>query len=83
MKYVIEAEFRWAAPEHPNGVIESYRINCWFFKDDSIVTLCKNVRVGGEALSYRISNLLPNTTYYFQVSVIFKTNISFLVLGAV
>lgn len=67
MKYVIEAEFRWAAPEHPNGVIESYRINCWFFKDDSIVTLCKNVRVGGEALSYRISNLLPNTTYYFQV----------------
>ncbi|XP_050027352.2 proto-oncogene tyrosine-protein kinase ROS isoform X2 [Dermacentor andersoni] len=64
---VIEAEFRWARPQHPNGVIESHRVNCWFFKDGSISTLCRNVRVSGDALHYRITDLLPNTTYYFQV----------------
>ncbi|KAL1458803.1 hypothetical protein MTO96_043454, partial [Rhipicephalus appendiculatus] len=64
---VIEAEFRWARPQHPNGVIESHRVNCWFFKDGSISTLCRNVRVSGDALCYSITDLLPNTTYYFQV----------------
>ncbi|XP_077488341.1 receptor protein-tyrosine kinase sevenless isoform X1 [Amblyomma americanum] len=64
---VIEAEFRWGRPQHPNGVIESHRVNCWFFKDGSISTLYHNVRVPGDALRYRITDLLPNTTYYFQV----------------
>lgn len=67
MTYMIQAEFRWAAPEHPNGVIESHRIHCWFFKGNSVITRCRNVTVGGDALFYRMSNLLPNTTYYFQV----------------
>ncbi|KAH9381223.1 hypothetical protein HPB48_014466 [Haemaphysalis longicornis] len=67
VRSAIEAEFRWAAPQHPNGVIDNHRVNCWFFKDGNIRTLCQNVRVAGDALQYRITDLLPNTTYYFQV----------------
>ncbi|XP_064488538.1 proto-oncogene tyrosine-protein kinase ROS-like isoform X2 [Ornithodoros turicata] len=70
---VVRAEFRWAPPKHPNGIISGYRIDCWYFRGQQKVVPYRNVKVGGSSLSYHFKELLPNTTYYFQVGAATET----------
>ena len=62
-----EAEFRWSEPEHPNGKILGYVLNCWYQNNGTgQITVWKNRRVVGQ--SFSITSLVPNSTYFFKVS---------------
>ncbi|XP_076297885.1 receptor protein-tyrosine kinase sevenless isoform X2 [Lasioglossum baleicum] len=59
----IFAIFRWNEPQFANGLIVGYTVQCWNHQD---VQLC-NQSLILDKLEHTIHNLLPNTTYYFQV----------------
>ncbi|XP_028969015.1 proto-oncogene tyrosine-protein kinase ROS [Galendromus occidentalis] len=62
-----EAEFRWSEPEHPNGKILGYVLNCWYQNNGTgEISVWKDRRVVGQ--SFSITSLVPNSTYFFKVS---------------
>lgn len=63
----IIAIYRWSPPEEANGIVIGYKITCWYIEDEMRVPVCDEV-VSGKTLEFRSSSLLPNTTYFFQVS---------------
>ncbi|XP_076317469.1 proto-oncogene tyrosine-protein kinase ROS-like isoform X2 [Tachypleus tridentatus] len=64
----IEAEFRWSPPARKNGAIEEYNISCWFMQDGFSLAVCNRVFVPSTQHYYRLTGLLPDTLYFFQVS---------------
>ncbi|XP_015429752.1 PREDICTED: proto-oncogene tyrosine-protein kinase ROS [Dufourea novaeangliae] len=59
----IFAIFRWNQPEFTNGVITGYTVQCWNLVE---VQLCDQSLII-DKLEHAVHDLLPNTTYYFQV----------------
>ncbi|XP_076645581.1 receptor protein-tyrosine kinase sevenless isoform X2 [Halictus rubicundus] len=59
----IFAIFRWNEPQFANGLIVGYTVQCWNRQE---VQLCDQSLIVGK-LEHTIHDLLPNTTYYFQV----------------
>lgn len=64
----INATFRWDPPLHSNGVIQGYKIFCWYEYDGADVHICENSSVQPKEKEYVVANLLRNQTYFFQVS---------------
>lgn len=64
----INATFRWDPPLHSNGVIQGYKIFCWYKYDGEDVHICENTTVHPKEKQYVVANLTRNETYYFQVS---------------
>ncbi|XP_023240042.1 proto-oncogene tyrosine-protein kinase ROS-like [Centruroides sculpturatus] len=75
-KNQIDAEFRWKPPVHPNGIILGYFINCWFAHGDHNVSVSSDFKLNGTVLKFQLPDLLPRTTYYFQVSCYTQAGIS-------
>ncbi|XP_020283790.1 proto-oncogene tyrosine-protein kinase ROS isoform X2 [Pseudomyrmex gracilis] len=63
----ISAIFRWDQPEFANGIIQGYRVRCWFFENAIKIEICDNHDVLTKILEYAVYDLVFNTTYYFQV----------------
>ncbi|XP_046600630.1 proto-oncogene tyrosine-protein kinase ROS isoform X2 [Neodiprion lecontei] len=63
----ISAVFRWDPPDHPNGLIQVYAIDCWYMLEGMNIDICNCLNVNSTMLEYRLYQLLPNTTYYFRV----------------
>ncbi|XP_012234446.2 proto-oncogene tyrosine-protein kinase ROS isoform X2 [Linepithema humile] len=59
--------FRWNLPEFTNGLIQGYTVQCWFFNNLEKIEVCNDYSIPSTTLEYTAYNLLPNTTYYFQV----------------
>ncbi|KPM08333.1 proto-oncogene tyrosine-protein kinase ROS-like protein [Sarcoptes scabiei] len=66
----VTAEARWNKPENPNGLIQSYTLSLWTVDSN----LANNNKVSSiinkvipNQLSYNLTDLKPNSTYYFEV----------------
>ncbi|XP_046814673.1 proto-oncogene tyrosine-protein kinase ROS isoform X2 [Vespa crabro] len=61
--------FRWNRPKFKNGVILGYTIQCWFneIANHTDIHVCDESNVPSNILEYKVYNLSPNVTYYFQV----------------
>ncbi|KOC66937.1 Proto-oncogene tyrosine-protein kinase ROS [Habropoda laboriosa] len=65
----IFAIFRWDQPEFTNGLITGYTVMCWFKEDHVPIQFCDHKSlIPSTLLEHTVQDLLPNTTYYFQVS---------------
>ncbi|KAK7868921.1 hypothetical protein R5R35_014230 [Gryllus longicercus] len=63
----ITAVFRWNPPTHPNGIIEGYKVECWFISLENNNQSCTNSPADTDKHEYIANNLLHHSTYYFQV----------------
>ncbi|XP_034172667.2 receptor protein-tyrosine kinase sevenless isoform X5 [Osmia lignaria lignaria] len=63
----IFAIFRWDQPEFTNGLITGYTVQCWFIENHTEIQICDNSLIPASLLEHTVQDLLPNTTYYFQV----------------
>nr|XP_012141859.1 PREDICTED: proto-oncogene tyrosine-protein kinase ROS isoform X2 [Megachile rotundata] len=63
----IFAIFRWDQPEFTNGLITGYTVQCWFIENHSEIQICDQSLIPVSLLEHTVQDLLPNTTYYFQV----------------
>ncbi|XP_055926559.1 proto-oncogene tyrosine-protein kinase ROS-like isoform X2 [Argiope bruennichi] len=63
----IVADFRWSPPAKTNGIITNYYVKCWMIANETKIPVCDDV-VDGKLLQFQKENILPNTTYTFQVS---------------
>lgn len=61
--------FRWDFPIHSNGVIQGYRIFCWYQENETLVEVCQNIIVRSTQRQYILQNLTSNDIYKFQVSI--------------
>ncbi|XP_015585702.1 proto-oncogene tyrosine-protein kinase ROS isoform X3 [Cephus cinctus] len=59
--------FRWNPPEFINGVIKGYTVKLCFTLENTYNPVCEIFDVAANKLEYSAHDLLPNTTYYFQV----------------
>ncbi|OXU31361.1 hypothetical protein TSAR_014934 [Trichomalopsis sarcophagae] len=59
--------FRWNMPEFVNGPVIGFTVQCWFIIDGTEVQLCEAVNVPVSELEYKVHDLQPNTSYFFQV----------------
>lgn len=61
--------YRWNRPKFENGVILGYTIQCWFneIANHTDIHVCDESNVLSDILEYKVYNLSPNVTYYFQV----------------
>ncbi|XP_076244805.1 receptor protein-tyrosine kinase sevenless isoform X2 [Calliopsis andreniformis] len=58
--------FRWDRPEFANGLIVGYTVQCWFMENHEEIQVCDQSLIS-DKLQHTVHDLLPNTTYYFQV----------------
>ncbi|XP_043520805.1 proto-oncogene tyrosine-protein kinase ROS isoform X2 [Frieseomelitta varia] len=63
----IFAIFRWDQPEFANGLITGYTVQCWFKENNVEIQICNQSLIPSMSLEHTVQDLLPNTTYYFQV----------------
>ncbi|XP_026669122.1 proto-oncogene tyrosine-protein kinase ROS isoform X4 [Ceratina calcarata] len=63
----IFAIFRWDQPEFTNGLITGYTVQCWFKHNNVEMQICDQSLIPSTLLEHTVQDLLPNTTYYFQV----------------
>ncbi|XP_033362153.1 proto-oncogene tyrosine-protein kinase ROS isoform X1 [Bombus vosnesenskii] len=63
----IFAIFRWDQPEFTNGLITGYTVQCWFKENNVEMQICDQSLIPSTLLEHTVQDLLPNTTYYFQV----------------
>ncbi|GLH07146.1 Protein sevenless [Gryllus bimaculatus] len=63
----ITAVFRWNPPTHPNGIIEGYKVECWFISLENNNQSCANSPADTDKHEYIANNLLHRSTYFFQV----------------
>nr|XP_027195085.1 proto-oncogene tyrosine-protein kinase ROS-like [Dermatophagoides pteronyssinus] len=62
------AEARWLEPENPNGLIQSYTISLWTMDTGNVTKVTSIInKVIPNQLWYRLEDLKPNATYYFEV----------------
>ncbi|CAG9822767.1 unnamed protein product [Phaedon cochleariae] len=64
---------RWDPPLYPNGVIQGFKVRCWYEDNDVEKELCDNVIVSGNETEYR-HEMMENTftDYYFQLQAFTK-----------
>ncbi|CAL1296241.1 unnamed protein product [Larinioides sclopetarius] len=63
----IVADFRWSPPAKTNGIIIYYHVKCWMKVNETKVPVCDDI-IDGKYLQYSKENIIPNTTYSFEVS---------------
>ncbi|CAM1295286.1 sev (predicted) [Pycnogonum litorale] len=64
----VVAEFRWSRPQHLNGIVLGYKINCWRLSvDREISSVMDEHHVSSSSRNIFVPKLMLNTTYYFQV----------------
>jgi hypothetical protein len=61
------AVFRWDPPKHSNGIIEGYKIKCWYSLRGINIHICDSLNLEATKLEFTAFNLSRNSTYYFQV----------------
>ncbi|XP_043482361.1 proto-oncogene tyrosine-protein kinase ROS isoform X2 [Leptopilina heterotoma] len=63
----IDVIFRWDSPQFSNGVILGFIVKCWYIMNEAEILLCDSINIPASTLEYRLHNVLPKMTYYFQV----------------
>ena len=61
------SSYRWDQPEFANGLITGYTVQCWFKENNVEIQICNQSLIPSTLLEHTVQDLLPNTTYYFQV----------------
>lgn len=59
--------FRWDPPMFPNGVIEGYKVHCWYFDGQEKINVCQNV-VNATLNQVDIKSFGRDVVYFFNVS---------------
>lgn len=63
----VMAVFRWDPPMSSNGIIEGYKVKCWYSLHGTDIPTCDPLNLDPTKLEFTVFNLLRNSTYYFQV----------------
>ncbi|XP_045468365.1 proto-oncogene tyrosine-protein kinase ROS isoform X2 [Harmonia axyridis] len=63
----VTIRFRWDVPLYPNGIIQGYRVFCWYYHQDSKFDLCKRVIKRPDEMEHIVHNLNKKEIYYFEV----------------
>lgn len=61
------AVFRWDPPTHSNGIIEGYKVKCWYSHHGTDTDIWGTLNLDATKLEFTAFNLSRNSTYYFQV----------------
>jgi hypothetical protein len=61
------AVFRWDPPKHSNGIVEGYKVKCWYSLHGTYIHICDSLNLDATKLEFTAFNLSRNSTYYFQV----------------
>lgn len=64
----ITIRFRWDEPLYPNGIIQGYRVFCWYYHEESKIDLCQKVIKRSHEMEHVVQNLSRYELYYFEVS---------------
>ncbi|KAL3277022.1 hypothetical protein HHI36_012384 [Cryptolaemus montrouzieri] len=59
--------FRWDVPLYPNGIIQGYKVYCWYYHDDTKFDICKRVIKNSREMEHVVKNLKKTQLYYFEV----------------
>ncbi|KAF7989871.1 hypothetical protein HCN44_008545 [Aphidius gifuensis] len=58
---------RWSLPKFTNGLINGYLLKFWYAQNQIDIYLCDHVNVTNATMEYEVHNLIPNTTYSFEI----------------
>ncbi|XP_069689840.1 proto-oncogene tyrosine-protein kinase ROS isoform X2 [Periplaneta americana] len=61
------AVFRWDPPTNSNGIVEGYKVKCWYSSSGKYINICDSPNLDAAKLEFTAYNLSRNSTYYFQV----------------
>lgn len=59
---------RWDPPLYPNGVINGYKVHCWYLQDSDRIDLCDDVVKDAKDLQIELKSLNQGPIYHFNVS---------------
>jgi hypothetical protein len=63
----VMAVFRWDPPKYSNGIVEGYKVKCWYSSHGTYIHICDSLNLSATKLEFTAFNLSRNSTYYFQV----------------
>jgi len=63
----VMAVFRWDPPMYSNGIVEGYKVKCWYSSHGAYIHICESLNLDATILEFTAFNLSRNSTYYFQV----------------
>ncbi|XP_021913370.1 proto-oncogene tyrosine-protein kinase ROS isoform X3 [Zootermopsis nevadensis] len=63
----VMAVFRWDPPTYSNGIVEGYKVKCWYSSHGTYIHVCDSLNLNATKLEFTAFNLSRNSTYYFQV----------------
>lgn len=64
---------RWDPPMFPNGVVQGYKVHCWYFDDlENRRNVCESMDKPAENYQIDLKNLDAGQIYYFNVSKRFE-----------
>ncbi|XP_072759722.1 proto-oncogene tyrosine-protein kinase ROS-like isoform X2 [Anoplolepis gracilipes] len=72
----ISVTFRWNQPEFTHDIIQGYTVQCWFIKNQEMISICNDKSISATKLENTVQNLTSNTTYYFRVRAHTKVGVS-------
>ncbi|KAJ8934365.1 hypothetical protein NQ314_013406 [Rhamnusium bicolor] len=59
--------FRWDFPLYPNGVLQGFKLRCWYMENDVEMDICENVITMANETEYKLTELEDYEIYYFEV----------------
>ncbi|XP_044756024.1 proto-oncogene tyrosine-protein kinase ROS isoform X2 [Coccinella septempunctata] len=68
----VTIRFRWDTPLYPNGIIQGYRVFCWYYHEGAKLDICHKVIKRPEEMEHVVQNVNRNETYFFEVRAFTK-----------
>ncbi|KAJ8952660.1 hypothetical protein NQ318_020975, partial [Aromia moschata] len=60
--------FRWNYPLNPNGVLQGFKVRCWYMENDVEMDICgEDTVIEATETQYNVTELADNEIYYFEV----------------
>ncbi|XP_050510998.1 proto-oncogene tyrosine-protein kinase ROS isoform X1 [Diabrotica virgifera virgifera] len=63
---------RWDPPVNPNGILQGYKLRCWFMDSEVELDLCDNVINRDNETEYRLEMIENSKEYHFEVQAFTK-----------
>ncbi|KAK4881780.1 hypothetical protein RN001_005099 [Aquatica leii] len=63
----VDVTFRWDAPLYSNGLIQGYKLRCWYKENFTNIDICDRVEKKTNEKEHILKNLEKDQTYYVQV----------------
>lgn len=58
---------RWDPPINPNGILQGYKIRCWYNDNETESEICDGVIRESNQTEYTLTHMEKQQVYFFQV----------------